>query len=156
MNPKSRSASTRPKSSPAVVFTAKKGPEPAPEPPPAALVTSPYPRLKSNTIRFVGAPHPPRTHPAWVEILRAEPLRAHDRLAEIVVDASFDPGAAVAKVEDKLCKEAAKIGADAAVVVYDGIQPGGSAIASYWDQSAGSITGRKLVGIAIKYHWYEN
>jgi hypothetical protein len=69
-----------------------------------------------------------------------------------MVDASTDPAPAVTKVEERLRKEAAKIGADAVVVVYDRVQPLGVIVSGgYWYRSASTITGRKLVGIAIKY-----
>jgi hypothetical protein len=87
-----------------------------------------------------------------VEILRTQPTRPHDRLGEIMIDASTDPAPPIAKVEEKLRKEAAKLGADAAVVVYDRVQPVGVIVSGgYWYRSASTISGRKLVGIAIKY-----
>jgi hypothetical protein len=108
--------------------------------------------IHSNTNQYVGAPHPPPTDPTRVEILRQAPTRPHDRLGEIIVDASTDPAPPVQKVEERLRTEAAKIGADAAVVVYDRVQPVGVYVSGgYWTRTASTITGRKLVGIAIKY-----
>jgi len=108
--------------------------------------------ISSNTVQYVGVPHFAPSDPASVEILRTEPTRPHDRLGEIIVDASTDPAPPIAKVEERLRKEAAKLGADAAVVVYDRIQPVGVFVSgTYWSRSASTITGRKLIGIAIKY-----
>jgi hypothetical protein len=49
--------------------------------------------------------------------LRSEPTRPNDRLGEIMIDASTDPAPPLTEVEAKLRKEAAKLGADAVVVV---------------------------------------
>ena len=108
--------------------------------------------MDSHTTQYVGAPHFPPSDPAKVEILRTQPTRPHDQLGEIVVDASTDPAPPVTEVEQRLRQEAAKIGADAAVVVYDRIQPIGVFVTGgYWSRGVSTITGRKLVGIAIKY-----
>lgn len=53
---------------------------------------------------------------------------------------------------EKLREEAAKLGGDAVVVVYDHIQP----VAAYvtgplWSRDIETIQGRKLKGIVIKY-----
>jgi hypothetical protein len=108
--------------------------------------------VDSTTTQYVGAPHPPPSDPAKVEILRAEPTRPHDRLGEIVVDASVEPAPPIAEVEEKLRTEAAKLGADAVVVVFDRIQPIAAYVSGpWWGRSINTITGRKLVGVAIKY-----
>lgn len=65
--------------------------------------------VDSYTTQYVGAPHFPPGDPAKVEILRTEPTRPHDRLGEIVIDASTDPAPQITKVEDKLRKEAAVV-----------------------------------------------
>jgi hypothetical protein len=81
-----------------------------------------------------------------------EPTRPHDRLGEITVDASTDPAPPIEKVEDKLRAEAAKLGADAAVVVYDRIAPIGAYVTGpWWGRNLDTISGRKLVAVAIKY-----
>jgi hypothetical protein len=55
-------------------------------------------------------------------------------------------------VEQKLGQEAAKMGADAMVVVYDHLQPMGAYVMGrYWDQRIETVTGRNVVGVAIKY-----
>lgn len=108
--------------------------------------------IDSSTTQYVGAPHSTPSDPNAVQILRAEPTKPNDRLGEIVIDASVNPSPAITEVEAKLRKEAAKIGADAVVVVYDRVQPTGMYVTGgYWNRSVGTITGHKLVGVAIKY-----
>jgi hypothetical protein len=108
--------------------------------------------IDATTTQYVGAPHPAATDAATVQILRAPPARPHDRLGEIVVDASIDPAPPIEKVEQRLREEAAKIGADAVVVVLDRVQPVAAYVTGpWWGRSVDTITGRKVVGVAIKY-----
>lgn len=108
--------------------------------------------IDAQTTAYVGGPHPGPTLAANVQVLRVEPTRPHVRLGEILVDASVDPAPPIADVEQKLKDEAAKIGGDAVVVVYDHIQP----VAAYvsgplWSRDIETIQGRKLKGIVILY-----
>jgi hypothetical protein len=108
--------------------------------------------VDATTTQYIGAPRFPARDPATVEIMRTEPTRPHERLGEIVVDASTEPAPPIAKVEDKLRTEAGKLGADAVVVVYDRVQAVGAYVSGPWfDRSVNPITGRKVVGVAIKY-----
>lgn len=108
--------------------------------------------VDATTKQDIGAPHFPPSDPARVAILRAEPQRAHDRLGDIVVDASTQPAPPVEKVEAKLRDEGGKLGADAVVVVYDRLQPTAAYVSGpLWDRSIEAVTGRKVVGVAIKY-----
>jgi hypothetical protein len=108
--------------------------------------------LDVTTSPYVGAPRLAPRDAATVEIVRVEPTRPHDRLGEIMVDASTDPAPPVAEVEDKLRTEAGKLGADAVVVVYDRLEPVGAYVyGPWWNRSLNTITGRKVVGVAIKY-----
>ncbi|WP_449433038.1 hypothetical protein [Pseudomonas putida] len=105
-----------------------------------------------QTTEYVGVAHAAPTLQANVEILRSEPLRPHTRIGEIVVSASTEPAPAASEIEQKLRAEAAKIGGDAVVVVYDHIQP----VAAYargplWSRDIETIEGRKLKGIVIRY-----
>ncbi|MNG27828.1 hypothetical protein D3C84_1129970 [compost metagenome] len=84
--------------------------------------------------------------------MRVAPTRPFVRLGEILIDASVDPAPPITQVEEKLREQAATLGADAVVVVYDQIQP----VAVYvsgplWSRDINTIQGRKLKGIAIKY-----
>lgn len=108
--------------------------------------------VDATTTQDIGAPRFPPSDPARVEILRVEPQRAHDRLGDIVVDASTEPAPSVEKIEAKLRSEAGKLGADAVVVVYDHVQPTAAYVSGpLWDRSIQTVTGRKVVGVAIKY-----
>ena len=108
--------------------------------------------INATTTQYVGAPRFPPSDPAAVQILRTEPIRPHVRLGEIVVDASIEPAPPISEVEDKLRAEAAKLGADAVVVVVDRIQPVGAFVSGpWWGGDVDIIKGRKLVGVAIKY-----
>jgi len=101
---------------------------------------------------YVGAPHYPHTDPGSIAVLHSEPARPHDRLGEILLDCSSGSPPSVAEVEARLRTEAAKMGADAAVVVYDGLGPTGFVLSgSNWNRSIEKNTGRKVIGVAIKY-----
>ncbi|WP_369986943.1 hypothetical protein [Pseudomonas xanthosomatis] len=117
-----------------------------------ALALTACSSIDAHTTEYVGAPHPAPTAPGNVEILRSEPTRPHVRLGEILVSAGTEPAASVSEIEQKLRSEAAAIGGDAVVVVYDRIQP----VAAYvrgpmWDRDIESVEGRKLKGIVIRY-----
>lgn len=108
--------------------------------------------LNASTTQYVGAPHYPPTEASSVEILRFEPRKPHERLGEIVIDASSNPAPAIEKVEDKMRSEAAKIGANAVVVVLDRLQPSASFVGRPWRGGGYESTeGRKVVGIAVRY-----
>ena len=104
------------------------------------------------TTQYVGAPRFQPTVPNAVQSLRTEPMQPHDRLGEIVVDASVDPAPSITEIEQKLCAAAAKLGADAVVVVYDRVQPTAAYVSGpWWGRSSETISGRKVVGVAIRY-----
>ncbi len=99
---------------------------------------------------YVGGPRFPPTDPTRVEILRAEPTRAHVRLGEIFAEPSGQP--TVAQYEQALREAAAKMGAEAVVVVYDQMQVLGTVVSGpWWAPSASPIVGRVVVGLAIRY-----
>jgi hypothetical protein len=109
--------------------------------------------VSATSMQYVGSPHLAPSDPAAVEILRAAPARPHQRLGEVAVTTSTAPSPAVSEVEDKLRTKAGALGADAVVVVYDALQPIGYYASGGWwlDRSVYSVTGRRLVGVAIKY-----
>jgi hypothetical protein len=118
------------------------------------LRSSRFPSLNTEqaAAMYVGAPRFPPSDPASVQIVRIEPTRPHERLGEIVVDTSTEPAPPIAEVEEKLRTEAGKLGADAVVVVLDRIQPVGAYVSGpWWGRSVDVITGRKVVGMAIRY-----
>lgn len=109
--------------------------------------------IDAHTTEYVGVTHAAPTSPASVQVLRSEPTRQHTRLGEVIVDASTEPPPPVADIEQKLKDEAAKIGGDAVVVVYDQIQPVAAVVnGPLWDRDIQTIDGRRLKGIVIRYN----
>lgn len=116
------------------------------------LMLSACATVDAHSSAYVGVEHPAPTLQNEVQILRAEPTRPNVKLGEILIDASIHPAPPITQVEQKLREEAAKLGADAVVVVYDYIQPLGTYVAGpFWNREIEIIPGRKLLGIAIKY-----
>src|SRR5688500_4025109 len=97
--------------------------------------------LHATTTPYTDASHYPPVNPASVHIVRTQPTQLHDRLGEIVVDAPTHSVTPSHDIEQKLRQEAAKLGADAVVVVYDRLQPMGTyAMGGYWDQRVETVT----------------
>ena len=118
----------------------------------AYLVLAGCTSIDARTTEYVGAPHAAPTSAAQVQVLRTEPNRPHVRLGEVIVDASIEPPPPIADVEQKLREQTASMGGDAAVVVYDRIQP----VATYvegplWNRDIRNVDGRKLKAVVIKY-----
>jgi len=108
--------------------------------------------MNTQRMEYAGAPHYQPSNPHSVAILRSTPARPHERLGEVVIDASADNAPSVAKVEEKLRKEAASMGADAAVIIYDGVLPTTAYVTGpSWSRTVETGNGRKLVGVAIRY-----
>jgi hypothetical protein len=108
--------------------------------------------VDATSTQYVGAPSFPPTDPASVQILRVEPAMPHVRLGEIQIDGSTDPAPSVEQIEEKLRADGAKMGANAVVIVLDRLQPVGAYVAGpWWGRSIEQITGRKVVGVAIRY-----
>jgi hypothetical protein len=108
--------------------------------------------IDAQTTEYVGAPHAAPTNPANVQVLRSEPTREHVRVGEVILEASTEPAPPVTELEQKLKDEAAKIGGDAVVVVYDQIQPVAAVVnGPLWNRDIETIEGRRLKGIVIHY-----
>jgi hypothetical protein len=105
--------------------------------------------IDATTTQYVGAPRVPASDPAKVQILRVEPTRPHDRLGEILLEASTEPAPPITELEDRLRAETAKLGADAALVVEDRVGPIGMYGGAWW--GGGVYLGRRLIAVAIKY-----
>jgi hypothetical protein len=105
-----------------------------------------------QSTQYIGGPSYQPTDPKNVQILRTEPRAPHDRLGEVMVDASTDPPPPVVEIEQKLRQAAAKMGANAVVVVLDRVQPVAAYVTGpYWGRSIESVSGRKVIGIAIRF-----
>ena len=99
----------------------------------------------------IGGPTFAPTDPATVEILRTEPTRPHVRLGEVRAEPSSED-VSVTKIEEALRKGAAKMGANAAVVVYDHTQVTGAYVTGPWyGRSLERIEGRVVIAVAIRY-----
>jgi len=99
----------------------------------------------------IGGPTYPSSDPAQVQILRTVPTRPHVRLGEVTAQPSSD-SVPVVEIEAALRKAAAKMGADAAVVVYDKNQTTGAYVTGpWWGRQVQTIQGRVIIAVAIKY-----
>jgi hypothetical protein len=116
----------------------------------AALALTGCATVGASSTRYVGAPTFPAGDPARVEILRREPRRPHDQLGEVVLRPSGNPE--VSELEAALRREAAKLGADAAVVVQDRTRRMGTFVSGpWWSRQASPVYGRVIVAVAIRY-----
>jgi len=117
----------------------------------ALLVLAGCQTVSTSHTQDIGAPKFPPSDPAQVQILRTEPTRAHVKLGEVRAQPSSED-VDVTKIETALKQEAAKMGADAAVVVYDKTQVVGAQVVGGWlNRSVDPIEGRVVIAIAIKY-----
>jgi hypothetical protein len=103
-----------------------------------------------SSTRYLGVPQFTPTDPSSVEILRRIPKRPHEKLGEVFLQPSGNPP--VAEMEQALRGEAAKMGAQAAVVVYDRFKRIGTVIQGpWWARSSYPVYGRTIVAVAIRY-----
>ncbi|MFA9439139.1 hypothetical protein ACDA63_05825 [Uliginosibacterium sp. sgz301328] len=99
-------------------------------------------------------PELPPTDPAKVVILKIAPTRDYIRLGQVAIDSTYSPAPSPESLQERMRKEAAKIGADAVIIVYDDAPP-----ASAYSISADVKTKvaesanprRRTIGVAIKY-----
>jgi hypothetical protein len=103
-----------------------------------------------ETRPYLAVPSYPPTDPAVVRILHAEPELPHVRLGEVSLEPQGNPP--VAEMEAKLRQAAARMGADAAVIVADGTRLMGSYVTGpWWGRQISPQYGRVIVAVAIKY-----
>ncbi len=106
--------------------------------------------ISVSSKRYLGVPEVAPTDPATVEILRHPPRRPHERLGEVTLEPSGSP--TVAAMEQAIRVEAAKMGADAAVLVFDRTKRIGTVVEGpWWARSAHPVYGRRIVAVAIRY-----
>ena len=117
----------------------------------AALIVAAGCASSVSTIRYANVPDYPPNAPANVQILRSEPARPHQQLAEITVQAPANTAPAAHEVEEKLRSAAASLGANAVVLVVDPLQPANVASRTWWGAPASTATGRDVIGVAIRY-----
>ena len=115
------------------------------------LATTGCNTVQTTTKQDIGAPKYAPSNPAQVQILRTQPTRAHVRLGEVQAEPSSE-SVDVTKIETALQNAAAKLGADAAVVVYDKTQVTGAVVMGpWWGRSVEAVQGRVVIAVAIKY-----
>lgn len=104
-----------------------------------------------NSNEYLGVQTYPPSDPAQIQILRKEPARPHVQLGEVRAEPSSDSVSAQ-KIETSMRDAAAKMGADAIVIVYDRTEVTGAMVTGPWyGRSVQQIMGRVVVGVAIKY-----
>jgi hypothetical protein len=117
----------------------------------ALLVLAGCQTVSTYDQEYIGVPQFPPTDPMQVEVLRTEPTRPHIRLGEIKAEPSSE-SVEVTKIEMALKKGAAKMGANAAVVVYDKTQVVGAQVVGGWlNRSIDPVVGRVVIAVAIRY-----
>ena len=100
--------------------------------------------------RYLAVPAYPPTDPASVQILHEPPTQPHERLGEIALQPEGHPS--VQEMEAKLREAAAKMGAEAVVIVADRMQYMGSFVSGpWWGREISPIYGRVIIGVAIRY-----
>jgi hypothetical protein len=117
----------------------------------ALLVVTGCQTVSTSNTQYIGVQQFAPSDPMQVQILRTEPTRPHIKLGEVRAEPSSE-SVDVTKIETALKKAAAKMGADAAVVVYDKTQVvGAQVVGGFLNRSVETITGRVIVAVAIKY-----
>jgi hypothetical protein len=101
--------------------------------------------------QYLGGPTYPPTDPLQIQILRTAPTRPHVQLGQVQAEPSSDSVGA-AQIEQAMQKSAAKMGANAVVIVADRTQAMGAIVTGpLWARQLDTITGRVIVGVAIRY-----
>jgi len=116
----------------------------------ATVALSACSTISVSSTRYLGVAQFAPTDPNSVEILRREPRRPHEKLGEVYLEPSGSPP--VAEMEQAIRREAAKLGADAAVLVYDRTKRIGTVYQGpWWARSSYAVYGRRIVAVAIRY-----
>jgi hypothetical protein len=114
----------------------------------AFLTACSYVSVQSHA--YLGMPKLTPTAPASIEILHAPPKRPCEKIGEITLEPQGNP--TNTEIEKKLREEAAKMGADAVVIVSDTTRLMGQyASGPWWDGQVYPEWGRFIVSVAIRY-----
>ena len=107
--------------------------------------------VSTSVRQDIGGQKFPPSDPATVQILRTAPTRPHVRLGEVQAEPASE-NTDVTLIEAALRKAAAKLGADAAVIVADRTQVTGAYVTGpWWGRSVDTVQGRVVIAVAIKY-----
>jgi hypothetical protein len=100
--------------------------------------------------QYLGMPIYPPTDPASVQIMRSAPVVIVQRLGEVSAEPNGNPS--VESIEAKMRDAAAKMGANAVVIVSDNTTRMGAIIVGPWyDRQISSQYQRAIVGVAVRY-----
>jgi hypothetical protein len=104
-----------------------------------------------NTKAYLGSPRYAPTHSTRVQILAAEPRQPNERLGEVMLSVGGSPSKE--KLEEKLKRAAARLGADAVYVVYDKTHVFPVVYVDWWGGPYGlsEEMRRDIVAVAVKY-----
>jgi hypothetical protein len=106
--------------------------------------------VSTETRHYLGVSIYPPSDPSRIEILRSEPQRPHERLGEVILEPQGNPS--VAEMEAKMRQEAAKLGANAVIIVADETRLMGTYRSGpWWAGQSYAEYGRVIVGVAIRY-----
>ena len=107
--------------------------------------------VSTKSHQYLGVQTLPASDPAQVQILREMPARPHEKLGEIEAQPSSN-GVGNQEIEQALQKAAAKLGANAVVIVADHNQVVGATVTGpLWAQSVNPVSARVIIGVAIRY-----
>jgi hypothetical protein len=117
----------------------------------ALLVVTGCQTVSTSNTQYIGVQQFAPTDPLQVQILRSEPTRPNVKLGEVRAEPSSE-NVPVTKIETAIQQAAAKMGANAAVVVYDKTQVVGAQVVGGWlNRSIDPIEGRVIIAVAIRY-----
>src|SRR5262245_32188513 len=115
-----------------------------------ALLATGCNTVSVQSTQYVGVQTYPPTDPAAVQILRTEPTMQNIRLGEVTVEPQGKP--TKEQIEAKLQKAAAKMGANAVVIVADRTMvTGATVMGPWWGRTVTPDMGRVIIGVAIRY-----
>ena len=107
--------------------------------------------VSTSSHQYLGVQAFAPSEPAQVQILREMPTRPHVKLGEIQAQPSSS-SVGNPQIEQALQKAAAKLGANAVVIIADHTQVvGAMVIGPMWAPSVHPIPGRIIIGVAIRY-----
>ncbi|MBZ5588520.1 MAG: hypothetical protein LAO05_08150 [Acidobacteriia bacterium] len=106
--------------------------------------------ISVSSTRYLDVPQFGPTDANAVEIPWHAPRRPHERLGEVLIEPSGNPS--VGEMGQAIRIEAAKMGADAAVLVYDKTRRIVTVVEGrWWTRSAHAVYGRRIIAVAIRY-----
>ena len=103
-----------------------------------------------QSTQYLGVPSYPATDPMTVQIVHQPPTAPNVRIGEITVEPQGNPSKE--QIETKLQQAAAKLGANAVVIVADRTMvTGATVMGPWWGRSVTPDMGRVIIGVAIRY-----